>query len=342
MSDSDVENTMKAIVFYEYGSPDVLDYKDIDKPVPKDDEVLVRVRAASANPYDWHLMRGWPYIGRMLFGLRKPKVSGLGCELAGQVEAVGKNVTRFRPGDEVFGEANGEVPGQPLLELGTFAEYVSVSEDFLELKPNELTFEQAATVPMAGFTALQSLRDDGRIQSGQQVLINGASGGVGTYAVQIAKSFGAEVTAVCSTRNVDLVRSLGADYVVDYTKEDFTRGEQRYDLVLDNVGNHTLAECRRVVKPKGIYLMSFGRPENLWLGPMLYLVQMAMLSPFVSQKLASFSAKRTKEDLLALIELIKAGQLTPVIDRTYPLTEAPEAIRYLEEGRARGKVVITM
>ncbi len=240
---------MKAIVYDKYGSPDVLQLQEIDKPVVNDDDVLVRVRAASVNPYDWHFLTGLPYIGRISFGLFKPNVDGLGADLAGQVEAVGNNVTQFRPGDEVFGEVDGEAPGKPMLELGSFAEYVCVSEDSVVLKPADLTFEQAAAVPMAGLTALLGLRDKGRIEPGQKVLINGASGGVGTFAVQIARSFGAEVTGVCSTRNVDMVRSIGADHVIDYTREDFTRGGQRYDLMLDNVGNRSLSECRCVLNP---------------------------------------------------------------------------------------------
>ncbi len=326
---------MKAIVYYKYGLPDVLELKEIDKPVVKDNEVLVRVRAASANPYDWHFMRGRPYIRRMRFGLLKPKVNGLGADLAGQVEAVGKNVTQFQPGDEVFGWLFGWCNG-------AFAEYVSVSEDSVVLKPANLTFEQAAAVPMAAFTALQGLRDQGRIQRGQKVLINGASGGVGTFAVQIAKSFGAEVTGVCSTRNVDMVRSIGADQVIDYTREDFTRGEQRYDLMLDNVGNRSLSECRRVLNPKGVYLASFGAPDRRWLGHMTESLKAVVLSPFVSQKMVPLTVKRNKEVLLVLKELLEAGKLTPVIDRTYPLSDVPEAIRYLEEGHAQGKVVITV
>jgi NADPH:quinone reductase-like Zn-dependent oxidoreductase len=333
---------MKAIVHNKYGSPDVLNLEEIDKPAVYDDDILVRVRAASANPYDWHFMTGRPYIARMQFGLLKPIVNGLGADLAGQVEAVGKNVTQFRPGDEVFGEVDGEVPGKPLLELGSFAEYVCVSEESVVPKPANLTLEQAAAVPLAGLTALQALRVQGRIEPGQKVLINGASGGVGTFAVQIAKSFGAEVTGVCSTRNVDMVRSIGAAQVIDYTREDFTRGGQRYDLMLDNVGNRSLSECRRVLNPEGVYLASFGAPDRRWLGPFPQLLRMVVFSPFVSQKMVALTVKRTKEVLLDLKELIEAGKVTPVIDRTYPLSEVPEAIRYLEEGHARGKVVITV
>ena len=323
---------MKAIIYDTYGSPDVLQLQEIDKPVVKDDEVLVQVRAASLNPYDWHFMTGLPYLGRLQFGMFKPKANGLGADLAGQVEAVGKNVTRFRPGEEVFGE----------VETGAFAEYVCVSEDAAVLKPANLTFAQAAAVPMGALTALQGLRDKGQMKAGQKVLINGASGGVGTFAVQIAKLLGAEVTGVCSTRNVDMVRSIGADQVIDYTQEDFTQGRQRYDLMLDNVGNRSLSECRRVLNPKGVYLASFGQPEHLWLGPMAQLLKMAVLSPFVSQRLLTFVATPNNEDLHFLKELLEAGKVTPVIDRSYPLSEVPEAIRYLEEGHARGKVVITV
>ena len=260
----------------------------------------------------------------------RPKVNGPGADLAGQVEAVGKNVTRFRPGDEVYGE----------VATGALAEYICVPEDAAVIKPTNLTFEQAAAVPMGALTALQGLRDHGRIEQGQQVLINGASGGVGTFAIQIAKSFGAEVTGVCSTRNEDLVRSIGADRVIDYTREDFTEGGQRYDLMLDNVGNRSLSECRRVLRPKGVYLSSFGQPENLWLGPVAQLLKMMALSAFVSQSLRSFVATRRQEDLLLMNELLEAGKVIPVIDRTYPLTEVAEAFRYLAEGHARGKVAI--
>ena len=323
---------MKAIVYHEYGSPDdVLELKDIDKPAVKDDEVLVRVHAASANPYDWHFMTGLPYFMRLQAGLLKPRANVLGADLAGQVEAVGKKVTQFQPGDEIFG-----------IGAGTFAEYVCVSEDAVAPNPDNLTLEQAAVVPLAAGTALQGLRDKGQIQAGHKVLINGASGGVGTFAVQIAKSFGAEVTGVCSTRNVDMVRSIGADQVIDYTREDFTRGEQRYDLMLDNVGNRSLSECRRVLTPKGVYIASFGQPEHRWLGPLAQLLRMLVMSLFVSQKMTTFTAKESQEDLVVLKELIESGKVTPVIDRTYPLSEVPEAIRYLEEGHARGEVVITI
>ncbi len=323
---------MKAIVYEKYGSPDVLQLREIDKPVGNDDDVLVRVRAAGANYADWRIMRGTPYIMRMATGLLRPKNNGLGADLAGQVEAVGKNVTRFRPGDEVFGEVS----------MGAcFAEYTCASEDVLGLKPANLTFEQAAAVPMAANTALQLLRDGGRIRSGQKVLINGASGGVGTFAVQIAKSFGAEVTGVCSTRNVDLVRSIGADQVIDYTREDFTRSGRRYDLMLDNVGNRSLSECRRALASNGTYI-SNGGPDGRWLGPAAHMLKTLVLSPFVRQKVVSRLERQNAEDLSYLKGLLEAGKVTPVIDRTYPLNEVPEAIRYLEEGHTRGKIVITV
>lgn len=323
---------MQAIVYREYGSTSVLKLEDIDRPVPQDNEILVRVRAAALNPYDWHWMTGLPLFARLQFGLRKPKANGLGADLAGDVEAIGANVTHFSPGDEVFGE----------VVTGAFAEYVCVPEDAASLKPATLTFEQAATVPMGGLTALQALRDKGQIQAGHKVLINGSSGGVGTSAVQIAKSFGAEVTAVCSTRNGELVRSLGADHVIDYTREDFTKGDQRYDLILDNVGNHPPSQCRRVMSRQGVYVATFGQPENRWLGPLAVMLRMLLLSPFVSQKLLPFNAKTVRADLETLVELIEAGKVTPVIDRTYPLREVPEAMDYLEEGHARGKVAITV
>ncbi len=322
---------MQAVVYDRYGSADVLRLVELDKPVPEDDEVLVRVRAASINPYDWHFMAGVPYLMRLQFGLRKPKRGRPGVDLAGEVEAVGENVTEFRPGDEIFGWWD-----------GAFAEYVAVSQDQLALKPRESTFEQAAAVPLAGLTALQLLRDTGQIQRGQKVLINGASGGVGTCAVQVAKSFGAEVTGVCSTRNVDMVRSIGADHVIDYTSEDFTRGDRRYDLILDNVGNRSLTACRRALDSKGIYIASFGRRHRRWLGPLPYLFRMRALSLFVSQKMVSRTAKPNKEELLRLKELLETGKLSPVIDRRYGLDEVPEAMRYLEEGHAQGKIVISV
>ncbi len=326
---------MKAIVYRNYGSPDVLRLEEIERPVPNDNQVLVKVRAASVNPLDWHYMEGTPYIVRLLdFGLLKPKVTRFGVDYAGTVEAVGKNVTQFKPGDEVFGG-----------KTGAFAEYVCVLADrAVVLKPANLTFEQAASVPIAAITALQGLRDKGKIQPGQKVLINGASGGVGTFAVQIAKSFGADVTGVCSTRNVDMVRSIGAGQVIDYTKEDFTKSGQRYDLILDNVGNHSLLECRGVLKPKGKYVLIGGGGPNdgRWIGPLARPIKALVLSPFVSQDLGMMLAELNKKDLTILGDLMQAGKVTPVIDRHYRLSEVPAAIRYLEEGHARGKVVITL
>jgi NADPH:quinone reductase-like Zn-dependent oxidoreductase len=323
---------MKAIVYHEYGSPDVLELQDVDKPVVEDDEVLVRVRAASANPADWHFMRGVPYVMRPQSGLRKPKNGFLGRDIAGEVEAVGNDVTGFRPGDEVF--AN--------VESGGFAEYASVAEGLLVATPVNLTFEQAAAVPLAALTALQGLRDAGHVQPEQKVLIIGASGGVGTFAVQITKSLGADVTGVCSTRNMELVRSLGADHVIDYTQADFTQSGQKYDLIFQLAGTSSPSDLRRSLTSEGTLVLSSGDSDGRWIGPVDRLVKAAVLSPFVSQKLGSFLAKANQEDLQFLKELIEAGKLMPVIDRTYPLSEVPEAIRYLEEGHARGKVVIAV
>ena len=322
---------MKAIVYDKYGSPDVLELKEIDKPAVGDDQVLIRVRAASVNPLDWHFMRGRPFFLRIKAGLRKPKVIRLGVDAAGTVESTGGNVRRFKPGDEVFGGCT-----------GAFAEYACASEKALAPKPANLTFEQAAAVPIAALSALQGLRDKGRIQAGQKVLINGAAGGVGTFAVQIAKAFGAEVTGVCSTRNVDMVRSIGADHVVDYTQEDFTRNGQRYDLILDSVGNYSLSAFRRALTAKGTLVMVGGPDKGRWIGPMAGMLKVVVLSRFVSQKLLPFLAKRSHEDLVFLKDLLETGKVTPVIDRRYPLSEVPQAIRYLEEGHARGKVVITI
>jgi len=275
-------------------------------------------------------MRGTPYLLRVMVGLRKPKITRLGMDVAGQVEAVGRNVTQFKPGDEVFGACR-----------GAFAEYACTSESSLVTKPNNVTFEQAGSVPVAALTALQGLRNKGQIQPGQKILINGAAGGVGTFAVQIAKCFGADVTGICSTRNVEMVGSIGADQVVDYTREDFTKGTQRYDLIFDSVGNHSLSACRRVLNPKGIYIMN-GGPNGRWMGPLTRGIRARMLSRFVSQSLVMFLTRRSKEDLAVMHELMRAGKVTPVIDRSYTLSEVPEAIRYLEEGHARGKVVITL
>jgi len=323
--------TMKAIFQDKYGSADVLELREIDQPVVNDNAVLVRVQAASVNPADWHFMRGLPYMFRMVFGLSKPKVKVRGRDVAGRVETVGKNVTQFRPGDEVYAE----------VDQGSFAEYTCASEDLLCLKPVNLTFEQAAAVPLAAGAALQGLRDTGNLQKGQKVLINGGSGGVGTFAVQVAKSFGAEVTGVCSTRNVDLVRSIGADHIIDYTREDFTRGGQRYDLIFDLVGNHSVWDCKRVLTPKGTLVLSSGEGGR-WFGPVGRLIWALMLSLFVSQSLRPLAAKQSKEDLAVLKELIESGKVTPAIERTYPLSETPEAMRYFGEGHARAKIVIAL
>ncbi|SNT63766.1 NADPH:quinone reductase [Streptosporangium subroseum] len=328
---------MKAFVLRSYGSPDMLDLTDIDRPVPGDDEVLVRVRATSVQPYDWHLMRGEPYISRLMGGgpgLRKPKISILGADIAGQVEAVGKAVTEFRPGDEVFA-----MPKQ-----GGFAEYACVREAELAPKPKNLSFEQAAAVPMAAGTALLGLRDEGRIQPGQKVLVNGASGGVGTFAVQIAKALGAEVTGVCSGRNTDMVRSIGADKVIDYTTEDFTQNGQHYDLLLDAAGSRSVSACRRVLTPKGTYVV-VGGPGSRWLQPVGHVVSALATSPFVSQRTTLADVVRcteTRQNLLTLTELIEDGKITPVIDRGYSFEEIPAAVRYMEEGHASGKVVIAV
>jgi NADPH:quinone reductase-like Zn-dependent oxidoreductase len=322
---------MKAIVYEHYGPPDVLRCEEIERPVPGDDEVLIAVRAASVNPLDWHSLRGTPFIGRLQFGLSKPKSTRLGADVAGRVEAVGRNVKDLKPGDEVFGACR-----------GAFAEYVCASESTLARKPENVTFEQAASAPVAGFTALQALRDKGRLQPGQTVLINGAGGGVGTFAVQIGKWLGADVTGVCSTRNVERVRSIGADWIIDYTQEDFTQSGQHYDLILDCVGNHPLTACRRVLNPRGICII-IGAPDGgRWIGPLPRLLQALVMSRLGNQSVVLFLARRNPKDLIVLSDLMAAGTVTPVIDRCYKLDEASEAIRYLEEGHARGKVVITI
>ena len=325
--------TMKAVVREKYGSPDVLQLKDIEKPVIDDDSVLVRVRAASINAYDWHMMRGLPFLVRMSEGWRRPKSTAMGVDIAGQVTAVGKNVTQFRPGDEVFG-ARG----------GALAEYVrGTAQSVLVPKPAGLTFEQAAAVNMAGTTALQGLRDKGQIKPGQRVLINGAAGGVGTFAVQIAKAFGADVTAVCSTRNVDMIRSIGADHVIDYTREDFTRNGHRYDLIFDVAANRSLSDCRRVLASNGTLVVVGAAGGGRRMAPIVArLLGAIVLSRFSSQKMLPFLAKNSKDDLIVLKELIEAGKVRPVIDRTYPLSETAEAMRYLEDGHPKGKVVITV
>ena len=327
---------MKAIRYDRYGPPQVLKLRDVDMPAVGDDEVLIRVRAASVNPLDWHFMRGAPYLVRMVAGLSRPRASAsrLGADMAGVVEAVGKNVTGFRPGDEVFGGRD---------DRGTLAEYISIRQDGAVLaKPATLTFEQAAAVPVAAVTALQALCDKGRIQPGHKVLVNGASGGVGTFAVQIAKALGAKVTGVCSTANVEMVASIGADQVIDYTREDFTRALRRYDLVIDIAGNRALAETRRVLVPRGVLVPVGGPDTGRWIGSLGRSARMALLSPAVSQRMVFFLARQDKADLAVLRELLEAGQITPVIDRTYPLGEVGEVIGYLETGHARGKVAITV
>ncbi len=323
---------MKAIVYTEYGPPDVLNLEEVQKPTPKDDEVLVKVHAASANAADWHLMRADPFLVRVMgFGLLKPKNGLLGADIAGRVEAVGRNVSQFQPGDEVFGDLSGS-------GFGGFAEYVCATEEALASKSANVSLEEAAAVPLAAVTALQGLRYKGQIQPGQNVLINGASGGVGTFAVQIAKSFGAVVTGVCSTSKLDMVSSLGADHVIDYIKEDFTRNRRQYDLILAANGYHPISDYRRALSPEGTYVMTGGSGaqmlQAMTLGP--------IMSMTGSKKLGYLAMKQNKEDLVFVKELLEDGEITPVIDRTYPLNEIPEAIRYLEEGHARGKVVITV
>jgi NADPH:quinone reductase-like Zn-dependent oxidoreductase len=322
---------MKAIVYRCYGSPEILELAEVEKPVPADDEVLVKIHAASVNPLDWHYMRGSPYLMRLATGLGAPDDSSMGVDFSGIVEAVGSTVTRFKPGDEVFGGRS-----------GAFADYLTIGENrAVVLKPGNISFEQAAAVPIAAVTALQALRDKGRLKPGQQVLINGASGGVGTFAVQIARSMGAEVTGVCSTRNVEMVRSIGADHVFDYTREDYTHSGQRYDLIIDNVGNHSLLENRRAMKPEGILILVGGAKGN-WLGPFVGPVQAMILTPLLGQEFGMMLARLDREDLAILAELMQAGEVTPVIDRHYALSEVPEAIRYSEEGHARGKIIISM
>ena len=326
-------NPMKAIVRCDYGLAN-LKLAEIEKPTPKDDQILVRVRAASVNPYDWHFVEGTPTIMRAMgVGLRKPKDIQLGVDFAGTVEAVGKNVTQYKPGDDVFGGRE-----------GAFAQYVCRrAVGSVALKPAGLTFEQAASINIAGITALQGVRDKGQVQPGQKVLINGASGGVGTFAVQLAKNFGAEVTGVCSTRNIELVQSLGADHVIDYTKEDFTKGDQKYDVILDNVANHSLSECRRVLTPNGIYVLigGGGVNEQGFVGALGKALNAAVYSRFVKQKMGMMMADPSTKDLTLLADMMQSGKIKPVIDRTYKsLSEVPDAIRYLEEGHARGKVVV--
>ncbi len=326
-------NPMKAIIYCDYGLKN-LKLQDIEKPTPADDQILVRVRAASINPYDWHFVEGTPYVMRAMgVGLRKPKDTRLGVDFAGTVEAVGKNVTQFKPGDEVFGGRG-----------GAFAQYICPrATRAVALKPANVSFEEAASVNIAGITALQAVRDKGKVQAGQKVLINGASGGVGTFAIQIAKSFGADVTGVCSTRNVDLVKSLGADHVIDYTKEDFTKGAERYDVMLDNVGNHSLSESRSVLTPNGKYVLigGGGASDQGFLGGLGKALWAMVFSKFVNQQMGMMMADANHKDLTILADMMQSGKLKPVIDRTYKLEQVPDAIRYVEQGHARGKVVIT-
>jgi 2-desacetyl-2-hydroxyethyl bacteriochlorophyllide A dehydrogenase len=324
---------MRAIVYHTYGSADVLKLEEIQKPVPQNDEVLVKVHAASVNAGDWaHLLGGKPFMMRLMgYGLLKPKNTILGSDFAGRVEAVGRNVTQFQPGDEVFGNTAS-------YGFGCFAEYVSIPENALVLKPANISFEEAAAVPQAAVTALQGLRDKGHIQQAQKVLINGAGGGVGMFAVQLAKAFGAEVTAVCSTRNLDRVRSIGADHVIDYTQEDFTRNGQQYDLILAANGYHSIADYRRALSPTGTYVTTGGSDAQMF--------QTMLLGPWISrtgkQKMGNSAHKPNQKDLIFMKELIEAGKVTPVIDRRFPLRDVAEAIRYLEAGHAQGKVVITV
>jgi NADPH:quinone reductase-like Zn-dependent oxidoreductase len=321
---------MRVIAQDTYGSPDVLELREVDNPVVKDDEVLVRVRAAAVNIGGWHLMRGIPYVVRTVSGLRGPKRQIPGLDLAGEVEAVGSSVKQFRPGDEVFGWCR-----------GAFAEYACASENNLLPKPANLTFEQSAAVGDSAFTALAAVRDQGKVQPGHRVLVNGASGGVGTFAVQIAKSFGANVTGVCSTRNVDMVRSIGADRVIDYTKEDFTQTGQRYDVMLDLVGSRSLSDCRRTLTPRGTYVLVGVRDLGRWFG-LARQTKALLLSPFVRQQMRVFVVRHNKEDLAVLKELVEAGKVAPVIDRRYELSEAPEALRHQGGGHAQGKIVIAV
>ena len=322
---------MQAIVQDSYGAASVLRAREIEKPVIGDREVLIRVRAAGVNPADWAIVSGLPYIARPIYGLRKPKNSVRGTDVAGTVEAVGSGVTRFKPGDEVFGWSN-----------GSYAEYTAAAEDSLALKPASLTFEQAAAVPMAGLVALQAIRDHGKVQPGQRVLINGASGGIGTFAVQIAKALGADVTGVCSTRNVEMVLSIGADRVIDYTKDDFTKSGVQYDFILDNVSNHSLTDLRRVLTPTGTLIPNGGGFDNRWLASGGRIVRAAVLFQFGGQTLGNFLVSSNHADLVVLAELIEAGKVMPVMDRTYPLSETAQAIDHVGKGHARGKVAITV
>ncbi|WP_129666543.1 NAD(P)-dependent alcohol dehydrogenase [Phytoactinopolyspora endophytica] len=323
---------MKAIIQDTYGSPDVLELREIDKPAPGPDDVLVRVRAAGVDQGVWHIMAGMPYLVRLMgFGLRRPKNRVRGRDVAGHVAAVGANVTRFQPGDEVFGWCD-----------GTFAEFACAAESNFALKPANLTFEQAAVVPVSGITALLGVRDSGKVSPGQRVLIIGAAGGVGTFAVQIAKAFGAEVTGVCSTTKVDLVRSIGAEQVIDYTQTDFAETGQRYDVIFDTAGNRPLSHLRRALTPEGTLVIVGAETDGRWLGGFDRQIRASLVSPFVRQHLRSLMSTERHEHVVALSELIEAGDVTPVVDRSYPLAETPEAIRYMRAGHARGKIAITV
>jgi len=321
---------MKAITRTEYGPAESLRFEEVPMPEVDDTDVLVKVHASSVNAFDWHFVRGEPYLVRVNAGYRRPKNHAMGIDAAGTVTAVGAKVTRFQPGDSVFG-----------LAMGAFAEYAVAAEKRLAAKPDELTFESAATLPCAGVTALQALRDKGKVGPGMSVLVNGAAGGVGSYAVQIAKSLGAEVTGVCSTRNVDLVKSIGASEVVDYSRDDFARQSHKYDVVFDAVGNRSLRDLRRALKPRGTLVVA-GGAKGKWLRPMALLLQVTVVSPFVSQQLRGVMANVTAEDLETLATLVTTGDVVPVIDRTYSLSDAPKAVGYVEEGHARGKVIITV
>jgi NADPH:quinone reductase-like Zn-dependent oxidoreductase len=327
-----VENGMNSLQLHCYGGPEVLRVERVARPVPADDQLLVKVRAAAVNPLDWHQMRGEPYLIRMSTGFGAPTDPLMGVDFSGTVEAVGKSVTRFKPGDEVFGGRN-----------GALSEYVVVRESrAVALKPANVTHEQAAAVPVAALTALQALREQGNLKAGQKVLINGASGGVGTYAVQLAKAMGAEVTGVCSERNAEMVSSIGADRVIDYQKEDFTKGDARYDLIVDNIGNRSILDIVDVLAPTGIYVIVGAPSEDPWIGAVAAPIRASFYSPFVDQPLKFFIAKMEQKDVEYLASLMSEGQLVSVIDRTYPLAESAEAIRYLETGRARGKVIVTV
>jgi NADPH:quinone reductase-like Zn-dependent oxidoreductase len=323
---------MKAFVYEKYGPPDVLQLKEVEKPTPKENDVLVKVHAASLNAGDWHALRGTPFLQRLESGYPRPKIQILGADAAGVVEAVGANVTGFQPGDEVYADLY-------WCGFGAFAEYVCVPEKAAALKPANISFEEAAAVPQAAFTALHALRDQGKVQAGKKVLINGASGGVGTFAVQIAKYFSAEVTGVCSTRNLEMVRSIGADRVIDYTQEDFTQNGQSYDLIIDIAANHSLADLKRILNPQGICVV-------VGFSTLVHMLGVTLLGPWISRrgskKLGMLMPKEDETDLKVMKEILETGKVVSVIDRQYTFTEIPEAIRYLEEGHARGKIVITM